>query len=61
MIMRGNLQHSAGSAIFDADFYADLVETIRDGVCVLKSNQLILVNQAFCEILGQQREQLIEQ
>ncbi len=60
MIMRDNLQYSTGSAIFDADFYADLIETIQDGVCVLKSGQLILVNQAFCEILGQQREQLIE-
>ncbi len=59
--MRNNLKHSISSAIFDVDFYSDLIETIQDGVCVLKSGQITLVNQAYCEILGQKRDQLVGQ
>lgn len=61
MILRDNLQESTKSAIFDVDFYSNLIETIQDGVCVLSSGQIILANHAFCDILGQDREQIIGQ
>ncbi len=61
MITRDNLQQSTKSAIFDVDFYSDLIETIQDGICVLSSGQITLANCAFCDILGQDREQLIGQ
>lgn len=61
MILRDNLKQSTKSAIFDVDFYSNLIETIQDGVCVLSAGQITLANQAFCDILGQDREQLVGQ
>ncbi|WP_444995661.1 sensor domain-containing diguanylate cyclase [Aliikangiella sp. IMCC44359] len=43
---------------FDVDFYATLVDTIQDGVFVLKDGRFVLVNQAFAEMLGETKEAL---
>lgn len=52
-------EHSTKLTVFDLDFYTNLIETIQDGICLLKSGQLILVNQAFCDMLGQTKNELV--
>jgi len=59
MTSRDDLKKPKKSTIFDTDFYASLIETIQDGVCVLNSGQIIFANQTFCDILGQDCEQII--
>ena len=45
---------------FDQEFYAATIETIQDGVFVVKDGAFVLVNQAFANMVGHDKSQIID-
>lgn len=55
------LNNASELDLFNIEFYMDLVETIQEGICVVKMGQIVLTNSAFCAILNTNKEDIIGQ
>ncbi|WP_196138781.1 GGDEF domain-containing protein [Aliikangiella sp. G2MR2-5] len=53
------MDNSYSGNYFDEEFYATTIETIQDGVFVVKRDKFVLVNQAFLNILGRRRSEVM--
>ena len=55
------MEESKATVEFNRELYAATIETIQDGVFVLKDQKFVLVNQAFVDLLGTTKPAILGQ